>query len=291
MPSDPHAVGSHDRPIASFDLTGACTQQCRHCYFSALSPSQINRRLARRKFLSRLRRLIARHGTHTALWAGGEPMLRLGLLRAVLPLFARNAISTSGMHPIPTDLGAGLLVSLDGLSSEHDLLRGSGAFGNVRRHLAALSSQRYTISTTLTLPTLCSIELLPRLIEATRAQGALVGFYVGRASSPFAIPADLRSRAVDRLHAVSERYAGAILNSELGLELLRPSHAKELSAHCLYRRTAVAFDPLLEQRLPCVFGSQANCGACGSPLVAEQRAKELGSVASERVVNALFEAG
>lgn len=275
------------RPIATFDLTGRCALRCGHCYFFA-GGGETAGDLEAGAYLRRLIDRRDRYGVRSAFWVGGEPLLRVGLLRAAMGLFARNAVATSGMVSIPGDLGAGLMVSVDGPEEAHDRLRGGGSFARVMRHLAALPARGFVLSTTLTAMTEGAIEGLEGLVERTRAAGVLVGFHVGPPGDPLRIDGARRERVVDRLQAMRP---GVLLNSPDGLERFRPGNARDLARHCIYRHTAVAFDTRLEPKRPCTFGGRADCRACGCPVVAEQRAWQLGSGASEALLRALFPRG
>lgn len=275
-----------NRPVVTFDLTGSCPLRCDHCYFYADPPRHAD--LSEADFLAETARLRDAHGFRSAFWIGGEPLLRLGLLRRAMALFPRNAISTSGMVPIPTDLGCGLLVSLDGPATLHELLRGQGTFDRVMANIATLPRGTFALSTTLTTRTLDAIEALPELLEETRALGVLVGFAVGAAGDPLCLRGDDRDRAVDRLLVLSERYPGVLLNTTAGIESFRPANAADVAARCIYGDVAVAFDVRLRVKAPCTFGEIAACDACGCAVVAEHRALRLGNAASEDLLRALF---
>ncbi|MBI3185974.1 MAG: hypothetical protein HYZ28_27880 [Myxococcales bacterium] len=274
------------RSIATFDLSPDCVLRCAHCYFftSDLSAAQ----LGDEELLRRLAEVRDGYGLRSALWVGGEPLLRAGVLRRAIELFPRNAVVTSGMVPIPPDLEAGVLVSVEGPEDLHDRLRGRGAFGRVEQQLSALPARAFGLMVTLTRSTLAAIERLPEVVERTRALGAMVGFYVGQPDAEHRVDGSERDRAVDRLLEVSRRHPGVVLNTRASLELFRPSRAKDWAQGCIYRDRAIAFDPLLRPKSPCTYGGYASCEICGCPVVAAQISRAMGDGPSDELLRTLF---
>ncbi len=279
-------MASPSRPIATFDLTARCPLRCLHCYFFAAPPGVGD--LDDGAWVARLVRLRDRWGIRSAFWVGGEPLLRLGLLRKAMFVFDRNAVATSGAVPIPSDLDAGLLVSVDGLREEHERLRGPGTFDRVLSNLRPIRKRSFALSTTITSATLSVVDDLDAMVERTGALGVLVGLHVGPLGDPLRVAGDDRDRVVDRLLDVAARRPGLVLNSSAALDRFRPVHAADVAAHCIYRSTAIAFDTRLRRKRPCTFGARADCSACGCPVVAEQRMRDLGLRASTALLKALF---
>lgn len=266
------AGGSAERPIATFDLTGRCPLRCRHCYFYAAPVPDGD--LDDRTYLRRLEEVRDRYGVRSAFWVGGEPLLRLPLLRRAMRLFRRNAVSTSGAVPIPDDLDSGLLVSLDGPRPIHDALRGSGAFDAALGHMGRLRAGSFALSMTLTSASAGAVSHLPALVETTRAAGALVGFHVGPPGDPMRLDGPERARAVDALLDLAATRPGVVLNPAASLALFHPDRLRDLASRCIYRDRAVAFDPHMVVKPPCTFGPRASCDACGCAVVATHASRD-----------------
>ena len=283
MLSAPRPSGS--RPIATFDLTGHCPLRCAHCYFYAAPVPGPD--LDETSFLSRVRSARDTYGIRSAFWVGGEPLLRLDLLRRAMAFFPRNAVATSGTLPIPADLGAGLLVSIDGPRTLHDALRGSGTFDRVLRHVAALPRRSFALSTVLTARTVDAVEALPDLVAEAGALGALVGFHVGPPGDSLRLDGARRDDVLARLRRVITEHPGTVLNpiASLGFFRARPA-AGEIP--CVYRDCAIAFDVHLTPKQPCTFGARADCAACGCPVMALHAARGADQGASEGLLRTLF---
>ncbi|MFQ5510403.1 MAG: radical SAM protein [Candidatus Krumholzibacteriia bacterium] len=275
------------RPIGIFDLTNRCPLRCRHCYYYT-NVSAIPAELDRDAFLERLAATRDRYGIRSAFWIGGEPLLEPDLLRRAMDLFARNAVATSGALPIPADLGAGLLVSVDGPEAAHDALRGEGTFALAMQHIRALPERSFAIATTLTSSSVDSIDAFPHLVESTRALGILVGFHVGRPGDPSRLDDNRRDRAVDELLRIHDANPGVLLHSRRAIELFRPRYSAEIAKKCIYRDVAIAFDVRFGVKSPCTFAENAACDACGCPVVISHAAWRDSDVESKALLHALF---
>ena len=273
------------RPIATFDITARCPLRCAHCYFFAAPAPGPD--LPEASYLERLRLVRDTYGIRSAFWVGGEPLLRLPLLRRAMSLFPRNAVATSGTLSIPTDLGAGLLVSLDGPKPLHDALRGQGTFDRVLRHVAVLPRRSFALSAVLTARTLEALEALPELVAETGALGVLVGFHVGPPGDPLRLDGALRDEALARLRQVIAEHPGVVLNPVASLEFFR-ARAAVVDPPCIYRDRAVAFDTQLTPKQPCTFGPRADCTSCGCPVMALHASRGADAGASDELLRALF---
>ncbi len=134
-----------------FHLTDTCNLACRHCLFSA-SPaaSQTISPALLRQGLAEARRL----GCALFYFTGGEPFVYDGFLDIVKDLLADPAVHavvlTNGML-IEESLAAlktlprerlHLQISMDGLTENHEKLRGTGTFARLLKSLAALRGAR-----------------------------------------------------------------------------------------------------------------------------------------------------
>ena len=283
-------MNTKNRPIGIFDLANQCPLRCRHCYYYT-NVSHIPAELGDEDFLNGLKEKRDEYGIRSAFWIGGEPLLKPDLLRRAMKLFRRNAVATSGALPIPADLEAGLLVSIEGGKQTHDSLRGEGTFDTVMENIQRLPAKSFVIATTLTSISVECIDTLPDLVMSTRAVGILVGFQVGRPGDPSRLDGRRRDSAVDELLELHESHPGVLLHSKEAIELFRSYHAREVSKHCIYRDRAVAFDVRLKVKKPCTFAENAACDACGCPVVIAHAAWQKGDTASGDLLHALFPPG
>jgi len=280
-------MNAKNRPIGIFDLTNQCPLRCTHCYYYT-NVSKIPSELDEADFLRKIEERRDEYGIRSAFWIGGEPLLKPDLLRRAMRLFRRNAVATSGALPIPTDLDAGLLVSIEGSKQTHDSLRGEGTFDVAMKNIQPLPAKSFAIATTLTSTSVDCIGTLPDLVMRTGAVGVLVGFHVGRPADPSLLDDRRRDAAVDQLLELHESHPGVLLHTKDAIELFRTRHGGEVRKHCIYRDRAVAFDVRLEVKKPCTFAENAACDVCGCPVVIAHTAWQKGDVASGDLLHALF---
>lgn len=118
-------------------ITRRCNLRCRHCYIGPpedreLSPDEVRAVLEEFQTMQGLRVIIT----------GGEPLLHreFDAINALLPRYAlRKILVTNGIlvnREILRRLNADeILVSIDGLESAHEALRGKGTFGRAMRSI------------------------------------------------------------------------------------------------------------------------------------------------------------
>ena len=214
--------------------------------------------------------------------------MRLNLLKRAIELFPRNAIATSGILPIPDNLHASKLISIDGPEIIHDSIRGKGSFAKVMLNIEKMPPGSFAIFTVLTSDSIEQIAALPELVNRTGALGILVGFQVsGRKISP-QLNMDLRERAVDLLLQLKKTNPGVLLNSERSIELFKPRHQKTVAMNCIYKNSAISFDVRLKVKKPCTFEGNADCSSCGCPMVMIHEANRSGDNESANLLHALF---
>jgi len=110
---------------ALIDLTDQCNLNCKHCYHRQLirEEDNVSKREWKRRFLE-----YRRQGIRLAIFVGGEPTLRYGLLELAERYFDFLSVCTNGQVRIPQHFQRRIFLSLDGLEEEHDAVRGPGTF-------------------------------------------------------------------------------------------------------------------------------------------------------------------
>ena len=125
-------------------------------------------------------------------------------------------------------------------------------------------------------------------MDHTQAQGILVGFQVPGTNGSSRLKADSREKAVNMLLQLKEKNPGLLLNTKKSLELFRTKYQKAVEMNCIYKSSAISFDVRLRVKKPCTFEGNADCSACGCPLVMIQEAKRLGDKESVALLHTLF---
>lgn len=291
--------GTHDRyPAVVVNVTNHCNLSCEHCFVFRdanpnTAPKSIRDEMSDDSILETLTGLRERHGILSALWMGGEPLMKRELLRRGISLFARNTITTNGTVPL-VDFGASVLyvVSLDGPEDVNDSIRGQGVYRRVLANLEKLPAEFASpvqIQCTVTRRNQERLHELVEALQGTRAGWMTFSFYVPRSGEVGGNAWETnqeREVAVDEVLRLKSLYPGFVRNNTRSLELMRPPHAQEVTRSC----------PAAERILPlyldgdhfttpfCCYGNDVDCDRCGAWAVFHLAAQRERTSSAELVI-------
>lgn len=149
---DPHYATPIPREV-SMQLTYRCNLRCSHCYqwneqgfFHSFSKEKQRTELDV-DIVEKVLRITSQQRSKLFLW-GGEPLMhsRFGEISQLLQQHPRTVnMCTNGLllernlpHLLPLGADLNLLVSLDGLSDDHEALRGKGTFNRTVKNMTTL---------------------------------------------------------------------------------------------------------------------------------------------------------
>lgn len=230
------------RPVVVWNITGACSLRCRHCYSEAGLPDENELSSIE---ASRAIDGLAEYGVAALIFSGGDPLERSdlpGLVSHAAKKPLRTAISTSGVSlgaeaaKRLKDAGASYIgVSLEGNEAANDSIRGKGSF---RRALDGIrASVRAGIPTGLRLTlTRQNINELPFVFRLVKEEG--VGrlyfshlVYSGRGRRDDAPGNAETRRAVDSIIGAAVDFLKRSVPSEI------VTGSNEADGVCLYLKT------------------------------------------------------
>ena len=216
---------SADRHIPSFliaSITNRCNLHCAGCYARAnhICDDGANEALLTDEDWSRIFLQASQIGVSFILLAGGEPMLRRGVLESaakhreiLFPVFTNGTLlSDSALELIDTNRNLVPIVSIEGDEAQTDVRRGSGTYQKLTANMEKMREKGilFGASVTLTtenLETVTGDDFLSQL----RSLGAKVVFFVDY------VPADPGTEALAPGDAEREYLAKR-------LDLLRAAH-------------------------------------------------------------------
>ncbi len=266
---------------AVVNVTNRCNLTCQHCFIFRdgnpnEAPVSVHDELSEAAILETLVELRDRHGIVSVLWMGGEPLLRREIVRAGIPLFARNTIVTNGTIPL-VDFGPAALyvVSLDGPEDLNDAIRGPGIYQKVMRNLSRIPAgftSAVQVQCVVTKRNQQRLEELVAAVRETQAGWMTFSFYVPRATDtgPDAWDTNVeRAAAVREVMRLKARYPTFVRNSMHMLELMLEPHCKQVTDACPAR------DHVLPLYLDgdhfttpfCCYGNDVDCSRCGAWVV------------------------
>ena len=220
------ALAVRDAPqYVLWEITRACNLRCRHCLSSsgAAAPDELDgsRALAVCDALSEL-------GVAAVALLGGEPLVRSDWATIASRLTERGVsvgLVTNGLlfdravAERARDVGVGqIVVSLDGRSSTHEALRGSGTFGKAVEALGLARDLGFRHRMVVTSVNRDNLEDVPHMVEPLRAcaSGAVWALNLTSIRPGQRMPAARRLdadgflRLVDLIADARRRLAGAI---------------------------------------------------------------------------------
>ena len=251
----------------NYDLTWNCNLRCNHCYFYSSAKELGNNSTKQRKELSDEQwiRVFNYHknlGIHSAALTGGEPTLRMNLLREAVKIFPTVQIASNGIIPLPrfnSHKQPIYWVSLDGGEETHNRIRGANIFKKVIENIR--NDKRVLISTTVTSMNFKEIETVVRIAYDSGISGLFFLWYTGYPGDPLLLKGDVLNRAVKNVLKVMKEYGDFILISKKMLELYI---TKEFAPDCLFKSNEIASYYPNGQRKFCVMGNSPQlCENCG----------------------------
>ncbi|MBU1672036.1 MAG: radical SAM protein [Actinobacteria bacterium] len=271
-------------PAAMVNITNRCTLRCRHCFvFREENPNDPRGEMDTATMLEKLAGLKERHGIHTMLWMGGEPLLRPDVLEEGVRLFPRNHITTNGTLDLidfgRTDDDADrediYVVSIDGPPELNDSIRGAGCFEKVMRTLSRVPERfgpKAMCQCVVTRANEGALDELVELLRPTRLEGMAFSFYVPRKDDDSDLTwgsLERRDEAVRKVMRLKERHPEFVWNNQRSLELMLSPFSKRVTDNCPSRRFVL---PLYldgdEFVIPhCCYGNDVDCDLCGAWVV------------------------
>ncbi len=265
-------------PSMSIEITRRCPLSCPGCY------AYQNSHLAREGSLTNAREfegeqlirgvlsLVDRHRPLHLSIVGGEPLVRQREITALLPELERRKIHTqivtSAVSPIPIEWShfrhLTLVVSVDGLPSEHDRRRAPATYNRILNHMRGhLITVHCTITRQMTQRPGYLREFLDFWSERDEVRKIWMSLYTPQIgeSRPELIPQDLRKRVIDELTILNDEFAKLELPPGL-LQAYRTPPAGP--RHCVFALTTQTISSDLTTRvIPCQLGGRPDCHQCG----------------------------
>lgn len=299
-----------DTPALSIEITRECPLRCPGCYAYGddhLGGDRVLRQMRDFKgqaLVDGVMSLVDRHRPLHVSIVGGEPLVRYRELKTLLPILSRRGIYvqlvTSAVREIPAEWRAlgrlSIVVSVDGLQSEHDARRAPATYDRILKHI---SGHQVTVHCTVTRQQIDRPGYLEQFLrfwsqreETTKIWMSLYTPQIGEISAE-------RLTAEDRLHVVADLTALRLRYPKLQaprrlLEVYAdPPQSPE---ECVFARTTRTISTdLATQITPCQFGGAPDCANCGciatAGLAAIARRSVLGFLSVGSILDASLRAG
>lgn len=167
---------------AIIDVTDKCNLHCPHCYHKNFL--QDNDDVTLEEWERRFK-YYYKNGVRVVFLTGGEPTLRMDVVELAYNFFPFVAVYTNGLIRIPDAIDCSIFLSLDGLETEHDSLRGSGVFKSAVANY--LNDDRVVVYSILSQATYKGRKKLKEFIDLVgtmNTRGLKFDFFVPQTDTP-----------------------------------------------------------------------------------------------------------
>jgi len=253
----------------NYDLTWQCNLKCKHCYFFSSTKELKNKRteLSDEEWI-KVFKYHRKLGTKIAVLTGGEPTLRMEVIKEAIKIFPTVQVVSNGIIKLPRFNGykqPKYWVSIDGTKETHDNIRGAKVFDNVIENIR--ENNPVVTSAIMTL-NYKEIEHIAKIAHDNGASGLIFQFYTDYPDSPLLLKGEILKKTIKDILKVMREYGDFIFYSKKMLEIYL---SKEFVPHCIFKTGYIkSFYPDGKQKF-CVMGNSPllceNCG-CVVPITA-----------------------
>ncbi len=253
----------------NFDLTWQCNLQCKHCYFFSSTKELKNKRaeLSNEEWI-KVFKYHRKLGTKTAILTGGEPTLRMDVIKEAIKIFPSVQVVSNGVIIFPRFHGykqPKFWVSIDGTKKTHNKIRGANVFEKVIQNI---QESNPVVSSTIMTSNHKEIEDIVKIAHDNGASGFVFLLYTGYSNDPLLLKGNILKKKIKDILKVMREYGNFICYSKKMLEIYL---SKEFVPHCIFKTGQIkSFFPDGRQKF-CVMGNSPllcdNCG-CIVPIAA-----------------------
>ena len=253
----------------NYDLTWQCNLKCVHCYFFSSTKELKNERteLSDEEWI-KIFKYHRKLGTKIAVLTGGEPTLRMDIIKEAIKIFPTVQVVSNGIIKLPRFTGhkqPKYWVSIDGTKETHNKIRGASVFDkvieNVRENNPVVTSTIMTLNYK-------EIEDITKIAHDNGASGLILQFYTDYPDSSLLLKGSMLKKTIKDILKVMREYGNFVFYSKKMLEVYL---SKEFVPYCIFKTGYIkSFYPDGKQKF-CVMGNSPllcdNCG-CVVPITA-----------------------
>ena len=273
----------------NYDLTWQCNLKCAHCYFfSSATELKCKRAELSDEDFIKIFKYHRKLGTRTAVLTGGEPTLRMEVIKEAIKIFPTVQVVSNGVIKLPRFYGYKkpiYWVSVDGTKETHDKIRGASIFDKV---ISNIQENNPVVASTIMTLNYKEIENIAKIAYDNDASGLVFLFYTSYPDNSLLLKGNILKNTVKDILKVMREYGDFIFYSKKMLEVYL---SKEFVPYCIFKTGQIkSFFPDGKQKF-CVMGNSPllceNCG-CVVPITAYALFKKFDSETADKL-RKLFE--
>lgn len=245
--------------IAEFDLSDECNLRCIHCYHFRAKRTHNYKVLPIEKWRDKFVELH-KSGIRRILLIGGEPAMRMDVIKLAAEIFPFIDICSNGTIKIGDYYQQKIFVSIDGDREMHDYIRGKGVYDRILANYKG--DKRVVLSMTITNDNYLMTEHVIKLAMENGMIGVSCDVYTPApeksSDDPMFMTKDIRRAMIDELWRLKKKYPDYFLMSRKSIKWYEnPDHS---NTTCYWRSAAIHFNTQLVQKLACDYYDCSNCG-------------------------------
>lgn len=243
---------------ANYEITQRCNLKCEHCYLN--KNSYVKKELSDKEW----EKVFLEHrkkGISSVHLTGGEPALRLDVIRSANKIFKAVSIVSNGTIKIPEEIQRRIFVSIDGPEEIHNKIRGVKIFNKIMKIIK--DDKRVILTPTLSTTNYKYIEDLINITRESNVEGITFSTYTSfKQDKDFLLlKEDELDWTVDKLKEIWKKNKDIVFLSPSIIKLFK---TKKHYKNCFFKgNDFISFDPNLNVKKPCVMGKNVNCKTCG----------------------------
>ncbi|OLS14216.1 MAG: radical SAM domain protein [Promethearchaeota archaeon CR_4] len=244
----------------NYDITWRCNLRCVHCYYwrSIEQLGIAHRELTSGEWHEEFLRARAA-GAHSASLTGGEPTLRMDVIRDAYNIFPIIQIATNGVKKVPEDIKCCIWVSIDGDEEIHNKIRGATIYQKVLENISG--DKRVAISTTLTTENYDQVLTITRQMKMVGVRGIFFMLFSGSKSDPLYLTNEKFESVITGIQRAKKEFPNFVFHSQKMVKnLCNKPHAN----NCVFLRKQPLIRSFFADLTPkrCVMGDNVDCATC-----------------------------
>jgi MoaA/NifB/PqqE/SkfB family radical SAM enzyme len=274
----------HSKPAlyGSVDVNNICNLHCSHCYWW-LNRKDDAEDLSAEQWREIIRSTFKKQSIYIVTLVGGEPTMRPDIIQVFCEEMPRRVcVVTNGTYPLKRFENLYFYwISLDGTEEVHDSIRGKGAYAKTKQNILEYirgpdrkgKPAWKDIWITMTINSL-NYNTIEDLVEEWKNKVNKIGFQFHTPfvkNDPLWMPfGDKRTKVVDNLIALRNKYPHFVINGEKQLSLMKGNWGGIGTTPIQCPSWAIlSLDHMGRIKQPCCIGSADNkglkpiCEECG----------------------------
>jgi len=252
-------------PVAvNFDITYNCNLRCEHCYYwASIAALGIKKwELSDEQWIT-VFKYYQKLGVRNVSLTGGEPTLRMNLIKEAHEYFSQVQTATNGMIKIPRSVQPrGIWLSIDGPEEIHNKIRGSKTcFQKLVANYQ--DDKRVAVSSTISTTNYKYTDAIVKVVQDLNVNGVFFMLYSGTKDNPLLPTGKIYAKVMADLARVTREYPDTVLMTN---DMLQAYHNKQHIKNCPFlnhRRPASIFSFYADMtKKRCVLGDNVNCATC-----------------------------